>query len=88
MTRKQKQRRMEKIVARMQEYARTYTDQDSWRDYSDRCFMDDFLYGIGIALDPKGFKAADGFDRFLDVLDERIRFNRPALQQPAEPDQV
>jgi len=85
MTRKQKQKRMEKIVARMQEFTRTYTEQDSWRDYSDRCFIDDFLYGIGVSLDPKKFKAADGFDRFLDVLQERIRFNRRAPQQPDKP---
>lgn len=76
---------MEEIVARMQEYTRTYTEQASWRDYSDRCFIDDFLYGIGIALDPKEFMGASGFDRFLDVLQERIRFNRPAEQQTSEP---
>lgn len=81
MTRQQKQRRMEKIVARMQEYARTYSDQESYRDYSDRLFIDDFLYGIGISLDPKKFRAADGFDRFLDVLQDRIHFNRPGSNQ-------
>lgn len=84
MTRKQKQRRMERIVTRMQEYARTYTDQECWKDYSDRCFIDDFLYGIGIALDPKEFKGATGFDRFLDVLQDRIRFNRPGSNQGEE----
>jgi hypothetical protein len=77
VTRKQKQKRMEGIVARMQEYTRTYSDQAEYRDYSDRIFIDDFLYGIGIALDPKQYRGATGFDRFLDVLQERIEFNRP-----------
>jgi hypothetical protein len=81
VTRKQKQARMRAIVKRMIHYVDTYPQQDSYADYSDRLFIDDMLYGIGIAMHPKEFHGPDGFDKFLDVLQDRIEFNRPAVNQ-------
>jgi hypothetical protein len=64
-----RQKRMQKIVAAMQLYVRTYTEQQqSYLDYSDETFINDMLYGIGLSLDPKGFYAASGFDKFKAAL--------------------
>ena len=63
LTTKQR-KRMEQIVARFQKYVASYTEQESYQDYSDRTFIDDILYGIGIAIEPAAFKCADGFEKW------------------------
>jgi hypothetical protein len=65
-------KRMRLIVGRLQEYVRTYSDQAHYEDYSDTIFIDDMLYGIGIALEPLGHEGASGFDRFKEVLRKRL----------------
>ncbi len=34
------------------------------------CFIKDMLYGIGVAVDPVGYKFAGGFAKFLDRIKE------------------
>lgn len=78
MSHKAKQRkRMREIVARMQRYWETYPEQPNFADYSDATFIQDALYGIGIAINPKLYEAADGFTRFTEVL--RPYVNPPGL---------
>jgi hypothetical protein len=68
MSTKEQRDRMEQIVARFQEYVRTYTEQQYYLEYSDTIFMDDMLYGIGLALDPDGHRCADGWDKAKAML--------------------
>jgi hypothetical protein len=64
---------MARIVFDFQHYVATYSDQPGFLDYSDRTFIQDMLYGIGLAIDPKAFKCADGFDRWLDELRDHLK---------------
>lgn len=73
MTRAKKQKRMKKIVAALQLYVATYTEQDSYEDYSDRCYIEDILYGLGLSLNHRDHYGASGFDRFKAVLREHIQ---------------
>jgi hypothetical protein len=68
MANKQQQQRMEAIVKRFQEYVETYTSQAYYKNYSDTIFLDDMVYGIGLALDDAGYKGADGYDKFKALL--------------------
>lgn len=76
------QLRMQKIVAEFQDYVRTYTKQVHYDTYSDQCFIDDMLYGIGIALDAKQFQYSQGFDNWKAKLREHL--GSPPTQ-PGEP---
>lgn len=61
-------KRMRLIVGRLQEYVRTYSDQAHFDTYSDTIFIDDMLYGIGIALEPLEYRTSPGFDEFKKAL--------------------
>ncbi len=63
-----RQRRMQRIVADLQRYAATYSDQQSFADYSDETFINDMLYGIGVALDREKYSFASGFVAFQEDL--------------------
>ena len=65
MTKKQK--RMKEIVKKFQHYVSTYDIQRGYIDYSDTTFIDDMLYGIGIAISDD-YKLAPGFQKFKDML--------------------
>ncbi len=71
-------KRMKLIVGRLQEYVRTYSDQAHYEDYSDTIFIDDMLYGIGIALEPLAHQGAYGFQKFKDLLRERLSVQQPS----------
>lgn len=73
-----KQKRMRAVVARFQEYARTYSDQAHYDQYRDETFLDDMLYGIGIALEPKKWREGRGFDEFREMLRKRLSSSQPA----------
>lgn len=66
-----KQKRMRTIVARFQEYVRTYSDQAHYDQYRDQTFMDDMIYGIGIAMEPEKWRQGQGFDAFKAELVKR-----------------
>lgn len=67
-----KQKRMRAVVARFQEYVRTYSDQACYDQYRDSTFIDDMLYGIGIAIEPNKHQAAPGYDAFKTKLRKRL----------------
>lgn len=61
-----RQKRIEEAVAYLQKFMATYPNQTGYLDYTDRTFLNDMLYGIGVALGGK--VGADGFDEFKDKL--------------------
>jgi hypothetical protein len=70
------QKRMRAVVAKFQAYVATYTEQPSYDTYSDKTFLDDMLYGLGISLQidtAADYTYASGFDRFKEKLREHIR---------------
>lgn len=66
------QRRMQDAVAYLKDYMGTYDKQYGYLDYSDDTLINDVLYGLGVALDPRN-KFADGFAAFKKVLLDRLR---------------
>ena len=64
--------KMKKAVASLTEYMRTYHLQPGYEDYTEATFIDDVLYGLGIALDPKQHKYAQGLDVFKTKLRKHI----------------
>jgi len=69
--------KMKKIVANFQEYVATYTNQVEYESYRDETFIDDMLYGIGIAMDEK-YKFANGFDEWKEVLRKHLDNDKSA----------
>lgn len=63
-----RRRKMAAVVDSMQEYVATYDRQVGYTDYSDEIFIDDMLYGIGIALDRDKYSFADGYRSFKEEL--------------------
>ena len=63
-----KQKRMVKAVESLKHYIDTYDKQPMYEDYTDACFINDIIYGLGIALDEKQYSMADGFIRFKTFL--------------------
>lgn len=58
------QKRMTAAVASLTEYMKTYTMQAHYQDYSDRIFIDDVLYGLGLALSSETYAFGDGYEKF------------------------
>lgn len=61
-------KRMRAAVASLQEYMRTYDQQAQYETYSDSIFIQDVIYGLGIALDAEKYSHADGFCEFKKFL--------------------
>jgi hypothetical protein len=59
----EQQKRMKKAVDFLRHYFDTYADQLGYLDYSDQTLINDTVYGLGVALDPK-YQWADGFEAF------------------------
>jgi hypothetical protein len=66
------QKRMKLMVEYMKRYISTYDKQYGYECYSDQTFTYDILYGLGIALNPKEHRFADGFDTFKNKLIENL----------------
>jgi hypothetical protein len=66
------QKRMIAAVVSLTKYMVSYTKQGSYEDYLDTTFIDDVLYGLGIALGEK-YSFAKGFDEFKQVLREHLK---------------
>lgn len=66
-----KRERMKAAVAHLTSYMVTYTKQEFYEDYTDKTYIDDILYGLGISLG-KEYTCADGFDKFKDVLRKHL----------------
>ncbi len=66
------QKRMKAIVQNFQKYVATYSDQYEYLAYSDKTFIDDMLYGIGLSIDRPNHDFASGYDRWKDKLREHL----------------
>lgn len=69
-------KRMREMVAKFQEYVRTYSDQSHFEEYSDKTFLDDMLYGIGLSMQvgtPTDYTGAGGYERFKQKLREHLK---------------
>lgn len=66
-------KRMREMVAKFQDYVRTYSDQAFYETYRDETFLHDMLYGIGLSLQigtPTDYTGAGGYERFKQKLRE------------------
>ena len=67
---------MDRAVKQLQTYVGTYTEQAEYRDYSNRIFVDDILYGLGLSMQnliPSDFHGASGYERFKQYLREHLK---------------
>jgi hypothetical protein len=62
-----RQRRIQKAITYLRDYMVSYDKQYGCLDYSDETFIDDVLYGLGVALDKK-YEFSTGFEMFRAVL--------------------
>lgn len=69
------QKRMRLMVDYMVGYMGTYDLQSGYENYRDETFIDDILYGLGVALNPEQHQFADGFRRWKDTLAEYLKNN-------------
>ena len=70
------QKRMRAIVARFQAYVSTYTDQEGYDKYQDKTFLDDMIYGLGIAIGSEtasDYTGPGGYERFKQTLREFLK---------------
>lgn len=58
---------MKNVVADLQKYIETYSSQPTYEEFSDEVFIDDIVYGLGVALSEE-YKFAPGFSDFKEVL--------------------
>jgi hypothetical protein len=61
---------MRERVASIQKYVATYTDQQHYEDYSDKTYIEDMLYGIGLSMIPADYRGPGGYERFKQYLRE------------------
>jgi len=65
-------RSMEDIVENFQKYMSTYHEQSGYQEYTDKTFIEDILYGIGVSIDPK-YQYANGLRDFKKVLLKHLK---------------
>ena len=65
-------KRMRLMVKYLQRYMETYDQQIGYEHYRESTFIDDVLYGLGVALNPKEHQFSDGFDVWKKKLIEHI----------------
>jgi hypothetical protein len=65
---------MRERVKYLQDYVNTYSDQAHYEDYSDKTYLDDMLYGIGLSMaGPADYTGHGGYERFKQFLREHLR---------------
>jgi len=67
-----RQKRMQKAIAWMRVYMAEYDKQPCCLDYTDKTFMDDVLYGLGVALHGTSCTYAQGYEAWKDKLREHL----------------
>lgn len=70
-----KETRMRLMVSSFTNYVHTYSGQSGFETYSDKTFIDDMLYGIGLALQtgtPTDYTGPGGYERFKERLREHL----------------
>ena len=70
-----KQRRMKKAVEYLQEYMRTYDQQEGYQDYRIETYIDDVVYGLGISISGR-YRGASGFRDFEKFLLKHLEKER------------
>ena len=83
MRKERRQARMRLAVAKLTMYMKTYADQAGYADYSDKTFIDDVLYGLGVALGgaTDHYSGPDGYERFKAYLRDHLD-DQPAGSLP------
>jgi len=66
-------------VKSLKDYINTYDLQKGYEQYTDKTFILDILYGLGIAIDKEKHFAAQGFDAFLGELLKLLAENNTEL---------
>ncbi len=61
----------------LQDYWNTYDRQSGYANYHMETFIDDALYGLGIAIDRNQFEFASGYERFKSILREHLAATAP-----------
>ena len=59
---------MRQMVKSMETYISTYKDQAYYEDYTTETFLNDMLYGIGVAIYPEKYQYSHGFEEWKDEL--------------------
>lgn len=59
---------MVEAVKYLQTYMNTYDTQVGYENYNASTFIDDILYGLGMALDPKKYQYLKGYRKFKEDL--------------------
>lgn len=54
------------------QYIESYDRADRLDWLHEESIIDDFLYGVGLAIDEETYRGADGYDRFKKMLSERF----------------
>jgi hypothetical protein len=61
-------------VKYLQDYVSTYSDQAFYEDYSDKTYVDDMLFGIGLSMSgPADYTGPVGYERFKQYLREHLK---------------
>lgn len=62
---------IDKAIKYFQRYVGTYNDGNvPIYDISDKTFIDDMLYGLGVSINKDKYQFADGYERFREFLKE------------------
>lgn len=69
------QSRMRDAVAYLQKFLSTYDQQPEYLNYRESTFIEDVLYGLGVALSPSEHQYATGFRKFKEKLAEHLKEN-------------
>lgn len=70
--------RMRQMVRAFQKYVATYDGQSGYENYSDKTFLDDMLYGVGLSLQigtPTDYTGPGGYERFKERLRQHLGAN-------------
>lgn len=69
---------MRNVVENFQKYVATYTSQAHYDEYSDKTYLDDMLYGIGLSMavdTATDYSGPGGYERFKEFLRQHIGTN-------------
>ena len=67
------QERMKLMVKYLQRYMETYDQQYGYENYTDKTFIYDVVYCLGVALNPTEHQYANGFDKWKMKLIELLK---------------
>ncbi len=67
-----KQKRMQGAIRYLRDYMATYEAQAGCLNYTDKTLIDDVLYGLGVALDPRLYQYASGYSAWKEKLREHL----------------